>query len=38
MSIKFLIILRSRAYAVLDSKADTVSKCIYVIEYNSMCL
>jgi len=38
MSIKFWIILRLRAYAVLDSKVKTVSKCIYVLEYNSMCL
>lgn len=38
ISMKFWIILRLRVYAVLDSKVKTVSKCIYVLEYNSMCL
>lgn len=38
MSMKFWIIRRLREYAVLDSKAKTVSKCIYVLEYNSMYL
>ena len=38
MSMKFWIILRLRAYVVLDSNVKTVSKCIYVLEYNSMCL
>jgi len=38
MSMKFWIIRRLRVYAVLDSKVKTVSKCIYVLEYNSMCL
>jgi hypothetical protein len=38
MSMKFWIILRLRVYAVLDSKVKTVSKYIYVLEYNSMCL
>jgi len=38
MSMKFWIIRRLREYAALDSKAKTVSKCIYVLEYNSMSL
>ena len=38
MSMKFWIIRLLREYAVLDSKAKTVSKCIYVLEYNSMSL
>jgi len=38
MSMKFWIIRWLREYAVLDSKAKTVSKCIYVLEYNSMYL
>ena len=38
MSMKFWIILRLSVYAVSDSSLDTVSKCIYVLEYNSMCL
>ena len=38
MSMKFCIIRRLREYAVLDSKAKTASKCIYVLEYNAMSL
>ena len=38
VSIKFWIVLRSRVHAVLDSKADTVSKCISALEYNLVCL
>lgn len=37
-SMKFLIILRVRAYAILDSTFDTGSKSIYLLEYNSVCL
>lgn len=38
MSMKLWIILRLRVYAASDSSLDAVSKCIYVLEYNSMCL
>jgi hypothetical protein len=38
MSMKSWIILRSKESAVLYSKVKTDSKCIYVLEYNSMCL
>lgn len=38
ISMKFCIIRRLREYAVLDSKAKTTSKCIYVLEYNTMSL
>lgn len=38
MSIKFSIILLLKAWAVLYSKFDTGSKCIYLLEYNPMCL
>ena len=38
MSIKFWIVLRLRAHAVLDSEVDTVSKCISVLEYSFVCL
>jgi len=38
MSMKFWIILRLMVCAVLDSKVDTGSKVLYVLEYNSMCL
>jgi hypothetical protein len=38
MSMKFWIILRLRVYAALDSNAKTVSKVLYVLGYNCMCL
>jgi len=38
MSIKLWMILLSKEYAAFDSKFDPVSKYIYVLEYNTMCL
>lgn len=38
MSMKFWIIRRLRESAVLDFKVKTDSKCVNVLEYNSMCL
>jgi len=38
MSMKFWIVLRLNVATVLDSKVNTVSKVLYVLEYNSMCL
>jgi hypothetical protein len=38
MSMKSWIILRLKEYAILDSKATTVSKVLYVLEYKFVCL
>lgn len=38
MSRKFWIILRLKVCAVLDSMLDTVSKVLYVLAYNCVCL
>lgn len=38
MSMKSWITLRLREHNVLDSNVDTVSKVLYVLEYNTVCL